>query len=149
MLTATTAHQHALRAGVGLIARLLLVFGVLTGLFAMHGLSTGHGSPGGHAATPVEAMATTMTTTMTMTDDHPVAPATGHPADDAPRSDLAELCLAVLTGVAVLVLLLLRPLRALPATAFHDRPAPRPRRVRSGWPPLRPPDLSVLCVLRT
>jgi hypothetical protein len=111
-----------------------LVLGLLAGLIAMHGLGSHHDTAAhGGAEDIAEADA---------------VPMTGHPADDAPVSDVAELCLAVLTGVAVLSLLLRAPLRALPTRA---KPAGRPLRQspRHTRPPPRPPDLSVLCVLRT
>ena len=143
---ADSADVDARTAPGGRLARLLLLLAVLAGLFATHGLSADHdvAMTGSHATVSQAGDEGTAAHAAVATD-------TGSPAN-APvphhGSDPAELCVAVLTGAAALALLLLRPLRAPLA---HRLPDPRPvRRARSRTLPLlRPPDLSVLCVLRT
>ena len=130
---------------VRLSTRLLLVLGVLVGLFAMHGLSADHDltMTGAHG---------TAGGVMEMTGQQPAvaaehttpAPA---PASD-PVSDMAQACLAVLTGVAAVALLLVGALRLLPSHRRDVRP-PLWRAHSRARPPARPPDLNVLCVLRT
>jgi len=100
--------------------RLVLTLGLLAGLIAMHGFGAGHHLDAGTSTSPA--------------------------ADS--MSDMADLSVAVLTGAVALALLLVRPLRALPAHRVSaarsaGRVPGRALRLR------RPPDLSVLCVLRT
>jgi hypothetical protein len=106
---------------------------------------------------PTAAMTTVQTGTGPMADGHPSAdPATAaHPAvvgDGGHDSTshgwaghLWALCLAVLAaGIAVLLAVLVPRLVALAAPALR-----RARASASGWlAPLRPPDLSALCLLR-
>lgn len=144
---ARSAAAGAPRRGVVLPVRLVLVLGVLAGLFAMHGLGSDHemamaasqgtaadvvsagsaGHPRGVAGAPAVTRLT--------------APA---PAPEA-MSGMAQACVAVLSGAAVLALVLLGPLpRHRPTT---DQPVRHP--TSRVLPTLRPPDLSVLCILRT
>ena len=125
--------MHRRRLDRRAVRRASFLLVLLAGLIAMHGLGTHHDTAA-HGGAAVTA------------DAHAV-PMTEHPADDAPGSDLAELCLVVLTGVAALSLLR-APLRALMTrTSSTGHPLCRSR--RRTRPPPRPPDLSVLCVLRT
>jgi hypothetical protein len=138
------AHLRATRR-LGPGTRLLLVLGLLAGLVAMHGLASGHDVP--------------LTTDHVVVADeaallgHPPGHLAGstHDSPDAPSphsgADMAQACLAVLTAVG-LALLLLGP---RPVAVSRRRALIRPVRptARGSLPDPRPPDLSVLCVLRT
>ena len=119
------------------------MLGLLLGLLAMHGLSSSHDQAPVHpsAALPAAASADAP-------DDDTGYGAPEHQPASHSMADMAELCLAVLTGAAALALLLLAPLRALPAQRVAVLPTPHGAADRTSAP-RRPPDLSVLCVLRT
>ena len=138
----TTAARHPLQAGApGLLPRLVLVIGVLAGLFTMHGLSAGHGLTAVGAPTTLAPVASGGMAHGT-TEHGPATPASHS------MTDMAQACVAVLTGAAALLLLLPGPLRALLSRRLPTR-QPVLRARGRGLPTARPPDLSVLCVLRT
>jgi len=136
----------------GPLVRLLLVLGLLAGLVAMHGLGADHdmamtgahsaasgGGPGGMAEHLPDIAHTAPLAGLAVPAD---APAQDH------LSDMAQACVAVLAGAVALLLLLLGPLRALLSRRLPIR-QPRLRARGRALLLRRPPDLSVLCVLRT
>jgi hypothetical protein len=136
-----TGHLRARR----LLARTLIVVGLLAGLFAMHGLSTDHDA----------ATSSAHQTAFTMNANEP-----GHLLDVGehaaaadglsmpPHADIGQACcVAVLTGAALLILFLVWPLQVVRVTE-HLRAAGRPWRTVQAHAPPRPPDLAALCVLR-
>jgi hypothetical protein len=137
-----TGHLRARR----LLARTLIVVGLLAGLFAMHGLSTDHDA----------ATSSAHQTAFTMTANEPghlldvgehAAAADGLPMP--PHAGIGQACcVAVLTGAALLALLLIRLLRTV-RVFFEPLEAPRRvwRTVQAHAPP-RLPDLAALCLLR-
>ncbi|MGX5655170.1 DUF6153 family protein [Geodermatophilus nigrescens] len=137
--------------------RLLWVLLVLGGVFLMHGVAfligqqhPPGGAPAAHAAPgearPVTALDPVTIPSMagapgTVVDD--ALPGPGEAPDHDAAGHLWSLCLAVLATVLVCVVLGRDPA----PTASRDGPQ-RPRG-RLGGPALRrPPDLSVLCLLR-
>jgi len=141
---------------IGMLARLLLLLGLLVGLFAMHGLGVDHdmAMTGAHSATSAasaaDALGPSGRQSGTALADAPLAryvtPADAPGSDQ--MSDMAQACVAILAGAALLALLLLSPLRALLFRWLAISQPDGQSRSRA-LPPLRPPDLSVLCVLRT
>jgi hypothetical protein len=163
--------------GVVMRARLWTALLMLAAVFAMHGLQCTSiavdTSSAGVNWTPAAAVAVAGVETMTSTSPvhgHPVgnavSPMTGSVAADlpvlppasgshdtecctAPPHDMAghlwALCLAVLAaGITVLLALLIPRLVGLVSPALQ-----RARAHAHGWvAPLRPPDLSTLCLLR-
>jgi len=133
-----------------------MLLGVLAGLFAMHGLSAhhdmamvgAHGPDSAAVAEPMSGHQSAASDTSLAQRGAAVTPvSTEAPAPD-PMSDMAQACVAILTGAAALALLLLSPLRPLLARWLTlGQPVLRSRSRRLSPP--RPPDLSVLCVLRT
>ena len=139
-------------------ARVLIVLGLLVGLLGMHGLGADHDVAGPAHATVLAASpgtAADRTAADHMAADHAAPTPDGHvlpPTDDGSPdghlTDTAEACLAVLAGAALLALLLPGAARVpQPARWELDRSGARGR--IPPLPALRPPDLSVLCVLRT
>ncbi|MGY1838668.1 MULTISPECIES: hypothetical protein [unclassified Modestobacter] len=148
-------------------ARLWTVLLVMAGVFAMHGLQCASAHDLGHG-TGVHAGA--VPATGATGDGHPVStgghaqaghdpvgasmPAAGLTAPDvagyestprSPTGQLWTLCLAVLAvGTAALRVLLAHRLGSVAVPV----PARFLGRVRSWAAPLRPPDLSALCLLR-
>ena len=107
-------------------------------LLTAPGVTAGHHTsahpPGGPAAAP--------------TPDGHAAPSSSDEPSDGHPADVAQACVAVLAGAALLALLLPGAHRALALA----RPAVHRSVLRDRIPPLpalRPPDFSVLCVLRT
>ncbi len=157
-------------------ARLWTALLVLVGVFVMHGAQctaaaddAGHPSPAAHstvlaptgtlmhgAAVPAIVVAATSSAQVVtvLADTASVAhPASGSPAAGAgsPLSDshgvaghLWTLCLAVLAAAVAVLLAVLLPHRGLPARLALPRMRARSRSLS----PLRPPDLSELCLLR-
>ncbi|MDP3713744.1 MAG: DUF6153 family protein [Mycobacteriales bacterium] len=142
--------------GARAATRALAVLAVLLGLLAMHGLASTHHASAATTATPRDAAQHQAATTAPEQHQHaavpavvPEAAAVAAPAgsgcdDDCP--DLAVLCLAVLTGAALLAVLLADRRAPLLATP------PRHRLVERAPPETvpRPPDpVKELCVSRT
>ena len=128
-----------------LLVRTLIVIGLLAGLFAMHGLSADHDT----------ALSSPHHTGMTMprTESGHLLNMGQHVAGEVGAQAAAHAgmgkgcCVAVLTGAALLALLLIRLLRTV--RVFEPLQVPRRvwRTVQAHAPP-RPPDLAALCVLR-
>ena len=137
-----------------LLLRLLGVLGVVAGVFAMHGLTAHHDAA---MATPTHAGMQHSVVPEAMDHRHQVAlPIALVDAFDrvviAPAGEqhgMAEACMAVLTGLLLLLALVLA-LRNLLAWRPVLLVAPAERVVLSERsPPWLTPSLSKLCVLRT
>lgn len=137
-----------------LLLRLLGVLGVVAGVLAMHGLTAHHDAA---MATPTQAGMQHSVVPQAMDHRHQVAlPIALVDAFDrvviTPAGEehgMAEACMAVLTGL-LLLLALVRALRSLLAWRPVLLVAPATRVVLSERsPPWLTPSLSKLCVLRT
>jgi hypothetical protein len=145
-------------AGTGRAARPLAILAVLIGLLAMHGLSSTHhaaaASPPPHSALPPAASPEADPGTHHQAVARPAAPPdivafVGEPGAscDDTCTDLAMLCVAVLTGAALALVLARRrssPLLPAPARPGVPAPAGPPVRYARGPDPVRE-----LCVSRT
>lgn len=128
---ASRMHEHGAR-----LLRLLGVLTVVAGVFAMHGLTSHH-----DAAMAVPQAPMVMLAEHTRSVDLHVAP-----TDE--MDDMGGACVAVLTGL-VLLLALLLGLRSLLAWRLVPASAPRARPVPDEQsPPWAGPSLSSLGVLR-
>ncbi|MGW0712177.1 DUF6153 family protein [Streptomyces sp. NPDC002643] len=138
--------SRTVRAG-GALGHLLLVVVLALGVFVMH--TVGHPEEHSGAASSTHAA-------MTTSQDIPVevSATLGHRADvmvssDRPAlpMDMTSLCVAVLLAVWVLSALVRAALarRTDPTAALLSR---KPVGLRPDPPPLRPPDLARLSVLR-
>ena len=130
-------------------ARVLLVLGLLVGLFGMHGLGADHhtAAPSPHATVSASSAVTAAHHPAPTPDQH-VVPPSDPGSSEGHLMDVASACVAVLAGAALLALLLPGAVRILhPVRPSIDRSGARGR--VPPLPALRPPDLSVLCVLRT
>jgi hypothetical protein len=137
------------------LRRGVVVAGLLAGLLGMHGFGVEHGMPRPFGDAAVMAV-TSDASDRGVALGHVVASVAasahlagiqgGHSAPD-PHVDMGQACLAVLAAVA-LVLLLFGPARMRRAAEVL---AALPRRwaTYQGLAPPRPPDLHLLCVLRT
>lgn len=123
-----------------------LVIGLVTGLIGMHHLTAGDSGPhrvvaeaGTAESMPAPAPDATM-----HRDDMPDAPAPAEHGD----TGLWHLCLAIVTGIALVGAVLVQWRTGATPTARPSsrtsRPAPAPRA-----PPSAPARLALLCVLRT
>jgi hypothetical protein len=149
--------------------RVLAVLGVLAGVFAMHGLTGNHdaamagphmraassaaGPAAGHRMGPVdETGSSSPAGPMGGLGDEAAMPSAATKVAFIPASDehvMAGACVAVLTGL-VLLLTLLLGLRSLLAWRPVQLPAPAVRpMLTERSPPWLVPSLSKLCVLRT
>lgn len=127
----------------------VLVVGLLAGLVAMHHLSAAVSGPHG-AVVPVNGAESAHAAVPDISvgmqrDDNQGSP----PASDHGDTGLLHLCLAILTGVAVVVAAMLEWRIGATSTARPPvgsiRPVPAPR----APPPSAPARLALLCVLRT
>ncbi|MEU8120483.1 DUF6153 family protein [Spirillospora sp. NPDC049024] len=137
--TERSPRRRVLRSAFGLC--------VLFGLLAMHGFQAAS-NPADMSGVPLTSMAAGHATPIgvAMAEHHsPHGEGTGGPHSDHPDHPGGQLCLAMLTVLAVAAAILALHLRASPAVA-----APRRTRVRillAGRPPPRP-SLHRLSVLR-
>ncbi|MGY2004454.1 DUF6153 family protein [Blastococcus sp. SYSU DS1024] len=134
---------------------------LLAAVFALHGvqclagstdLHAGHAGPAGMAAHPADQPGGVVVTSGGSVPGHPAASSAaalagaGHEgAPDGTAGHLWTVCLAVLAaGLALLLAVLApRPARVVPRGLARAR-----ARAAAGSLPLRPPDLSALCLLR-
>jgi hypothetical protein len=130
-----------------------LVFGLLAGLIAMHHLFAGVAGPhrtvvSVSEATPAHASAPAADDAM-QGDDMAGEPVRAPAPADHGDTGLLHLCLAILTGVAIIIVAILEWRRSVTPTARPllraSRPVPAPR----APPPSAPARLALLCVLRT
>lgn len=127
--------------------RFLLVAGVLLGLLVMHGLGPGHqtvddrqllAQPNASAVLPA-GMQYQESGHGDMRPWQPLTPMPEHQQ----QMGMDQPCVAVLTGLMLLALLVLMLSdRTPPLLTVAEPPSTRPRR-----PPPRPPDLAALCLL--
>lgn len=140
-----------LRPG-SVVARCILVAGLLAALFVMHGLTAEHHLPMPPMATGAAVPGGTTPHTTHVTVDRPApAPIWVHASSDSPggHTGMGAVCVAVLSAACLAGLALLKALRVLRSSRTPTGPpasAARPAATRS-LP--RPPDLAALCVLRT
>ncbi|MGY2082471.1 DUF6153 family protein [Blastococcus sp. SYSU DS0539] len=147
-------------------ARRLWVLLVLAGVFSMHGLQCmsadggpGHGAAHGTASSPVEvavaashpglgAVAAAFATAAHAGPEVAASRSVGLPGLHLPARDAQvwAACLAVLLAVVTVLGALARLRRA--AALFVRGPPSRSRRPGGTTTPLRPPELSALCLLR-
>lgn len=124
-----------------------LVIGLLTGLIAMHHLVAGESGLHWSVASvsDAESMPAPAPDAAMQRDDIPDVPAPAGHGD----TGLLHLCLAILTGIALVIAVMVEWRRGVLPTARRlsraSRPVPAPR----APPPSAPARLAMLCVLRT
>lgn len=127
----------------------VLVIGLLAGLIAMHHLSAG--VSGAHrtamsAGDAESGQVSALDSDGSMPGDGmPGAPLRG----DHTATGLLHLCLAILTGVAIILAALVQWRWAVSPTARPSLRPPRPVPTPRAPPPSAPARLALLCVLRT
>ncbi|MBW0109201.1 hypothetical protein I4I84_10755 [Pseudonocardia sp. KRD-182] len=127
----------------------VLVIGLLAGLIAMHHLSADVSGPHRTAGPGSDAESAQASgpdaDALMQRDDMPGAPVPGDHTD----TGLLHLCLAILTGVAIIIATMLEWRRSVTPRPRPPLRASRPMPTPRAPPPSAPARLALLCVLRT
>lgn len=126
----------------------VLVIGLLAGLIAMHhtaGVSGPHRTVVSVGDVESAHASASDADALMQRDDMPRAPIPG----DHTVTGLLHLCLAILTGVAIIIAMMLEWRRSVTPRALSPLRASRPVTTPRAPPPSAPARLALLCVLRT